>query len=219
MRIAVLTLTRDRLPYTQHCFSTLRENAGCDYDHYILDQASEDGTADWLRDYMFERHATVYWSPANVGINRGLNYLLDTAFHPSAYDVIVKFDNDCELLTPDTLQTVCALALEHGMILSPRINGLRNPVPTMATWHGIDLTPIVGGIFMATPAHVFADGYRHDPNVGLWGSDDSDLCRYLGRCGYVQGYEANHYLTTDGQHADIPDYFARTLAEGKPSIL
>jgi hypothetical protein len=70
---------------------------------------------------------------------------------------------------------------------------------------------------------VFRDGYRHNPDVGLWGSDDSDLCRWFqgqgGSVGYVCGYDANHYLTTDGQHADIPDYFARTLREGKPSIL
>ena len=44
MKFAVLTLTRDRLEYTQHCFETLRQNAGCDYDHYVLDQGSEDGT-------------------------------------------------------------------------------------------------------------------------------------------------------------------------------
>jgi len=57
----------------------------------------------------------------------------------------------------------------------------------------------------------------------LWGSDDSDLCGWWrqqgNHVGYVRGYDANHYLTTDGQHADIPDYFQRTLAEGKPSIL
>jgi hypothetical protein len=57
----------------------------------------------------------------------------------------------------------------------------------------------------------------------LWGSDDSDLCRVWHErgftVGYVRGYDANHYLTTDGQHADIPHYFERTLAEGKPSIL
>lgn len=214
MNIAVLTLTRDRLPYTQHCFATLQEMAGCDYDHYVLDQGSEDGTADWLR----EQETPAVLLQENIGINRGLNLLLDT-IDLDAYDVVVKFDNDCELLTPNTLATVCGLALERDIILSPRIHGLRNPVWSFGEWHGIDLTPIVGGIFMATPAEVFRDGYRHNPNAGLWGSDDSDLCRHVGRCGYVRGFDANHYLTTDGQHADIPDYFARTLAEGKPNIL
>ena len=69
---------------------------------------------------------------------------------------------------------------------------------------------------MATPAHVFQNGYRHNPNVGLWGSDDSDLCRHVGRCGYVRGYDANHYSPLMGSTLSIPDYFARTLREGKP---
>jgi hypothetical protein len=215
VRIAVLTLTRDRLPYTQHCFATLREMAGCDYHHYVLDQGSTDGTPRWLDD---QDLAFVVPQPENIGINRGLNLLLDL-IGLDDYDVVVKFDNDCELLTPNTLATVCGIALERDIVLSPRIHGLRNPVWSFGEWHGIELTPIVGGIFMATPASVYQEGFRYREDVGLWGTDDSDLCRHVGRCGYVRGYDANHYLTTDGQHADIPDYFARTLAEGKPSIL
>lgn len=219
MNIAVLTLTRDRLPYTQHCFQRLRKVAGCEYDHYVLDQASTDGTVEWLND---QDDLAVQFASENIGINRGLNHLLDE-IHLDEYDVVVKFDNDCEILTPDTLHDVCKHALEQDAILSPRILGLRNPVPSFGTNGVIDLTSIVGGIFMAVPAYVYQDGFRYNPRVGLWGSDDSDLSgwwRYQGkRCGYVRGYYANHYLTTDGQHADIPEYFARTLAEGKPSIL
>jgi hypothetical protein len=219
MNVAVLTLTRDRLPYTQHCFETLHEMAGCDFDHYVLDQGSTDGTAEWLREQPWQ---PAVFLPENIGINRGLNLILDT-IELDDYDVVVKFDNDCELMTPNTLRDVCQIAYDKDMILSPRIHGLRNPVLTIERWGDIDITPIVGGIFMAVPAWVFQDGFRHNPLVGLWGSDDSDLCRWWhagGRkCGYVRGYDANHYLTTDGQHADIPHYFARTLAEGKPSIL
>lgn len=215
MNIAVLTLTRDRLAYTQHCFGTLRENAGCHYDHFVLDQASTDGTVEWLQE---QDDLDATFASQNIGINRGLNHLLDT-IDLDEYDVVVKFDNDCELLTPRTLLDVCELSFVHDAVLSPRIHGLRNPVPTLYSQGVFDFTPSVGGIFMATPAWVFQDGYRHNPKAGLWGSDDSDLCRHVRRCGYVRGYDANHYLTTDGQHADIPDYFARTLAEGKPSIL
>jgi hypothetical protein len=220
MRIAVLTLTRDRLPYTQHCFQTLSENAGCDYDHYVLDQGSEDGTMEWL---LGEESVTEAWSIwPNIGINLGMNFLLDMLYLDE-YDVVVKFDNDCELLTPKTLRTVCYLAGEQDMILSPCIHGLRNPVPRISHTRDIDVAPIVGGIFMAVPAYVYRQGFRYGPGPGLWGSDDSDLCAWWQQqgkqVGYARGYHANHYLTTDGQHADIPHYFARTLAEGKPSIL
>jgi hypothetical protein len=224
VRVAVLSLTRDRLPYTQHCFATLRENAGCDYDHYVLDQASEDGTGDWLNE---QDDLDVTFASENIGINQGLNHLLDYSVDLDAYDVVVKFDNDCELLTPNTLERVCEFAYALDVLLSPEIHGLRNPVPTIkrgtARSFSIDFKQIIGGIFMAVPAYVYKDGYRYDPRVGLWGNDDSALCgwwREQGKkVGYLNGYDANHYLTTDGQHADIPHYFERTLAEGKPSIL
>ena len=74
MNIAVLSLTRDRLPYTQHCFATLRENAGCEYDHYVLDQGSTDGTGDWLRDHMDIAPVILM---ENIGINRALNLMLE----------------------------------------------------------------------------------------------------------------------------------------------
>ena len=48
MRVAVLSLTRDRLVYTRHCFAKLHEFAGCEFDHYVLDQGSKDGTDEWL---------------------------------------------------------------------------------------------------------------------------------------------------------------------------
>jgi hypothetical protein len=185
----------------------------------VLDQGSTDGTREWL----YEQDDIIPTCLGeNIGINQGMNYLLDN-LDLGEFDVIVKFDNDCELLDYGTLLEVCLAAADEDMILSPRIHGLRNPVPTIGHHHDMDLTPIVGGIFMAVPAYVYRDGYRHRENVLPYGSDDSDLCawwRAQGKhCGYVQGYDANHYLTTDGQHADIPDYFARTLAEGKPSIL
>ena len=56
----------------------------------------------------------------------------------------------------------------------------------------------------------------------VWGMDDANVCHWYraqgGRCGYVTRLTANHYETTSGQHARYPEYFARTLAEGKPSL-
>ena len=119
MRVAVLTLTRDRLAYTQHCFSRLRELAGCDYDHFVLDQASTDGTVDWLYSEEAGIHAVVEM-PENIGIWRGFNVLVWNA-RVSGYDVFVTFDNDCELLTDGALRDVCQAALDEDMALSPRI--------------------------------------------------------------------------------------------------
>ena len=223
MNIAVLTLTRDRLPYTRHCFDTLRANAGCAYDHFVLDQGSTDGTPEWL---LSQDDLTVLELSENVGISRGLNILLDEIVNPADYDAIVKFDNDCEVLTPGTLIAVAELACRWDALLSPRIHGLRNPPQPYARveadgW-AVDAVAGIGGIFLAAPAAVYGDhGYRHAETNPVWGHDDDTLCgwqrRRGGLVGYVVGYDANHYLTTDGQAEDIPAYFERRVLEGGPS--
>ena len=222
MRVAVLTLTRDRLEYTEHCFGLLHELAGCDFDHYVFDQASEDGSRDWL---LGQRFAHLTLANENVGINRGVNYLIDQAV-PKGYDVIVKFDNDCELIQPDTLRRISELVVDGDAILSPRILGLNNPPsPIGGSFIGdeqILLLTHVGGIFLAAPAKLYAQGYRHRSDAPLHGSDDGDVCvhwrRQGGRVGYVASLEANHCETTRGQWERYPEYFQRTLDEGKPRL-
>ncbi len=214
MNIAVMSITRDRLDYTKHCFGTLLENAGCDFDWWITDNGSTDGTVDWL---LANTDATVTAYNDNAGISPALNAMLDDIVEAADYDVIVKVDNDCELLTPNTLHDVAELALEHDAILSPWIRGLRTtPQPFESIDGVISRTPVVGGIFTAVPGWVFRNGYRH-PILPTLDGEDFNLCQWFqadgGFCGYVDGYEANHYETTDGQHARYPDYFARRAAE------
>ena len=215
MNAAVFTLTRDRLEYTQHCFARLTENAGCEYDHYVLDQGSTDGTPDWLMGQKL-RHVSLL--DENVGINAGMNQLLEAAI-PRGYDVIVKMDNDCELREPGTVRVCAELALEGNAILSPRILGLQNTPAAQGHFQiGDELIidiPQIGGIFMAVPASLF-DGFRYDERRLLF--DDVDLCWWFrrergGRCGYVSSLEAWHYETTDGQRARYPTYFARKMKE------
>jgi GT2 family glycosyltransferase len=218
----VLSLTRDRLEYTQHCFASLQERAGCDYDHFVLDQHSRDGTQAWLVQQEF---AGVVLRNENVGIARGMNVLLDFARQIADYDVVVKFDNDCELTQPNTLRDVAALALEGECLLSPRILGLNNP-PSMTGMFLIGSNrimeiPQIGGIFLAAPASLY-DAYRYPDDGPVWGMDDANVCSWWrmqgGRCGYVERLTANHYETTSGQHTRYPAYFQRTLVEGKPAL-
>lgn len=221
MRIAVVSLTRDRLDYTKHCFETLRVNAGCDYDHFVLDQGSEDGTAEWL---IRQDDLEVIPLATNVGICRGLNVLFEEAVNPEAYDVVVKFDNDCELRQPNTLRDICELTVSGGALLSPRIQGLRNPPTLIRELRIGDETILevaqIGGIFLAAPAWVY-DAYRFDEDAPLWGTDDVSLCAWWrgqgGTVGYVKRLEAWHYETTDGQHATFPEYFDRRVLEGGPA--
>lgn len=213
MNVAVLSLTRDRLEYTKHCFGTLLANAGCEFDWWITDQGSQDGTVDWL---LANTDATITAYNENAGICPALNAMIDDALAAADYDVIVKVDNDCELLTPNTLRDVCELTLDGHALLSPHILGLRHPPMPIGNHRGVSVTQVIGGIFLACPASVFKRGYRHPINATRDG-DDWMLCRWFqaqgGLVGYVDGYQANHYETTDGQHARYPEYFLRRQQE------
>lgn len=219
MRVAVLTLTRDRLAYTKHCFAKLREFAGCEFDHYVLDQGSEDGSWQWLLNRDQYHHLSILRD--NVGISAGINRLLDRA-RSKQYDVIVKFDNDCELTQPNTLRDVCKLVMASGALLSPRILGLRRPPASQGEFmigdeRIIDI-PQIGGIFLAAPGPVY-QSFRNDVSNE---DDDVQLCWWHrsrgGRCGYVARLEAWHYETTDGQWERFPAYFERRVAEGGRAI-
>ncbi len=222
VNIAVVSVTRDRLDYTKHCFASLHQYAGCDFDWWIADNGSTDGTVDWL---LANTDATITAYNENAGISPALNAMLDDIVEAADYDVIVKVDNDCELLTPNTLRDVAELALSNNAILSPWIRGLRNTPQSnrhMGVFRGkgaISITPVIGGIFSAVPAWVFKNGYRH-PIIPTLDGEDAILCQWFqqaqqgrGSCGYVDGYFANHYETTDGQHARYPEYFARREQE------
>lgn len=216
MRVAVLSLTRDRLDYSRHCFATLHKHAGIDFHHYVLDQGSTDGTKEWLQDEICEaniHHAT--WFNENVGVSRGVNELLDWAI--GKYDWYVKYDNDLDLTTPNTLRDSLQ---DSNWILSPHIQGLDSPpaIEREVDVNGIRVgeTTILGGIFMAVPAWVF-DEYRHDESNPIWGMDDVRLVEWFrgrgGRVGYMLDYPANHYLSTAGQRADDPTYYERKTRE------
>jgi glycosyltransferase involved in cell wall biosynthesis len=201
------------LDYTKHCFGTLLENAGCDFDWWVTDNGSSDGTVDWLLE---NTDATVTAYSENAGISPALNAMLDDICETADYDVIVKVDNDCELLTPNTLRDICERVVENNAILSPHIRGLRSTPQPVGRIDDVSVTPVVGGIFAAVPAWVFKEGYRH-PIIPTLDGEDAILCQWFrqqgGNCGYVDWYEANHYETTDGQHARFPEYFARREAE------
>ena len=215
MRVAVLTLTRDRLDYTKHCFQRLHDLAGCDFDHFVLDNGSQDGTQEWLRNEYVPWWLDLHQE--NIGISRGLNALLDVV---DGYDVVVKFDNDCELIVPDTLKVACEVAMTGDWIVSPHIQGLNEPPPVQQQAEvlgcRVGIPPLIGGIFMAAPGSVF-NSYRHDEANPLWGMDDVNLCGWWKsqgkQIGYLIDYPAFHYETTQGQRERYPDYFRRKDAE------
>lgn len=216
MNIAVLSLCRDRIDYTRYCFESLRQHAGVEYDHYVLDQASSDGTGEWLVE---QDMAAVVLSPENIGIHRGHNKLLDLACDGD-YDVVVTFDNDCEVVWPGTLKAAAEVAAHGDWIVSPTVEGLNfPPAPGPAQMvHGerVGLYWEIGGIFRCMPGE-FAKSFRFDETRPLWGKDEVDVgAAARGRgmgVGYLLDWHVAHYETTKGQAERYPSYFERKFAE------
>ncbi len=218
MNVAVISLTRDRLDYTKHCFRKLRENAGIDYGHFVYDNASKDGTPEWLES---EYDCVGYVAGAeNVGIARALNYLLGVVEEEGGYDVIVNVDNDCEVTVPGTLRVVAEIAANNpGSLVGPRVDGLRRP-PVISCYidvdgHRVGVTTQIGGIFMPLPP-----GWRYPETSNDYGNCDVLISSQAVKQGHIVGqlidYPVNHYETTNGQEARYPEYFARRRAEGVP---
>lgn len=216
MKVAVLSLTRDRLAYSQHCFESLRQNAGCEYDHYVLDNGSTDGTQRWLANGKYEG---LHLLKQNIGISRGMNYLLDSLY--VRYDVIVKFDNDVEVTQPDTLRAVTELTLSSEWILGPVMNGIVTSLLPLGVaqlgGYAVAEKHQIYGCFLAATGK-FYETFRYAEANPVWGQDDAEVCSVIrsrgGHCGQVLAYEANHYETSWGQLERFPEYEARKVEEG-----
>jgi len=221
MRIAIYTLTRDRLEYTKQCFETLKQKAGYDYDHYVIDNGSTDGTQEWLKEQELKK---VIYNSSNVGISKASNQALDEIFKEE-YDLIIKFDNDCEVESDGILKTVSGIYESCGKfspkyVLSPYVKGIANqPTRSHDTGlglHTIGITAIVGGIFHIVPADVYRD-YRFDEKLPLAKGQDDVFCKWVkdngGVIGYIEELKVWHKDTTEGQCKKYPDYFTRKWNE------
>jgi GT2 family glycosyltransferase len=221
LKIAVYSLTRDRLEYTQDCFKKLKEKAGITYDHYIVDNGSQDGTVEWLKENEFKK---VIYNSENLGISKASNQALEEIFKEN-YDLVIKMDNDCEIESENILKIISDIYESFGKysaryILSPYVNGINNQ-PTRggkdgANGYTIGLTSIVGGLFHIVPADIYKE-YRYDETLPLAKYQDDFFCKWFkengGKVGYIEELKVWHKDTTTGQCEKYPDYFARKWNE------
>lgn len=229
MKIAIYTLTRDRLEYTREFLRLLEANAGCEYDHYILDNGSEDGTAAWLVGCLDKTpHFQVILQPENLGISKASNICVREMLDRGVYSLIVKMDNDLALCYPGTLAAVANIYSTcpeaERWVLSPRVTGINNQPRRVRTHelagHPIGVTAIVGGLFHAVPAPIyrqFMDAGGYDDTLPKAHGQDDQLCDWLARNGYAKGYiedlEVEHMRGTNQQALDHPEYHIRKIAE------
>jgi len=222
-RVAIFTLTHDRLDYTKECFNSLHKTAGFPFKHFIFDNGSKDGTVEWLEKYEKEHDSLIIYSDDNKGISIGSNRMVD-AIKSEDFDIIVKVDNDCNFITDGWLAKMVDIwKSNHRLALSPYIQGLRdNPGGAMRISYGtvkneyVGVTKHLGGIchFVDADAYKF---FRWDTHDFLHSRQDLELSRYLimnkFQLAYLENFFAEHYHGTEGQEKDYPEYFERRKEE------
>lgn len=236
VKIAIYSLTYNRAEYTEHCFKSLWRYAGHPYDHYIIDNGSQDTTVTWLKTNT-DRFSDVVYLENNIGISKASNMALDMICKKD-YDIVIKMDNDCEIVSPNILRqiteiyeyisklpiedivsdqngiTIIRKSEKHPQyILSPNVGGLEfQPLRiSSATLDGrnIGITAIIGGVFLVAPIAVYRM-YRYPENLPLSSGQDTYFCNW-GRdkgiqVGYIEDIFVNHYEGTQ-QKNRYPKYF------------
>lgn len=229
-RVAVFTMSYDRLEYTKQLFKTIHETAGYPLDWYVLDQGSKDGSAEWLKEQsdksgqikLLDLHED------NMGITGGSNRLLDEIKMVEQnegfkYQIIIKIDNDCKFLTQDWLATIVDLwQRNHRLYISPYVEGLvQNPGGAHRVGFGkigdysVEVTQHIGGIFAAIDARAY-DSFRWADQF-LHGNQDAEASAAFRTLGYMPLYLPIHRIQhidgTEGQHEKFPEYFERRKVE------
>ena len=93
MTVAAVTITYNRLDLTKKTVESFYEKTGVDF-HLFIDNGSEDGTDDFLRNY---NHILL---DQNSGIAHAFR---KACSHLTEYDFILKLDNDIETVTEDII--------------------------------------------------------------------------------------------------------------------
>lgn len=222
MKVAIFTLTRDRLDYTKRSFASLKDKAGYPYDHYVVDNGSTDGTQDWLREQ--NDLIVIAMNQENKGISNGCTQALNTILKKD-YDLVIKFDNDCEVISSDIIKELVDVyksipPFHYKFMLSPRVEGLNNQVPRFQqieiAYHPIGLTNIIGGIFQPVPTECYKL-YHYDQKLPKAKGQDEHLNGWFkamgGQIGFIEDLIVQHMDTTEGQKKAYPEYFIRKEKE------
>lgn len=216
-KVAIFTLTLDRLEYTKQMYKSLIKTAGYDFDWYVIDQGSTDGTVEWL-----EGKCNLTALNKNIGIAKGWDMAISKV--KKKCDIVVKVDNDCELMTKDWLKDMVELfQINKKLILSPYIEGLEASPGGVLRQTNSDASPYItindrvlgvvpnlGGIVFASSIDLYQDFKFPDE---IPGNKDYYLSRYAQQAGYalayMEEYRAWHIKGEKGQKEDYPEYFKK----------
>lgn len=218
--VAIFTLTHGRLDYLKKTFEGLKK-AGYPFQWYVIDQASGDGTVEWLKSLKLNNLHLIE-NKENTGISVGSNQALD-AIGDTA-DFIIKIDDDCSIHSDKWLfEMLRIFQKNYTMALSPYVEGLVENAggsPRLGygtiSGHTIGITHHIGGIFTMTHKSAYFN-WRWDKDDFLHSFQDVIFTQHLKEiqyvCGYVEDMRVEHIDSTDGQKEKYKEYFERRKLE------
>lgn len=207
MRIAIYTLTRDRIDYTKRFFEQLK-NCGVEYDHFVLDNGSTDGTPDYLKTLNLRY---LYLSNDNKGLWKGIDLILKESNRFKGYDYVLKLDNDLEFPQDNWLKDLIELYEQNDYdCLSPFVVGVCDGLGGLPRLKKGDVISSVnrlgGACLLATPEHYTPEM----PNMGKAMGWDGWFS-YGNSCGICEQIRVKH--DTKKQEEEKPDYYKRKCRE------
>ena len=220
LKVAVFTLTKNRLEYTKRMSEKMFALAGHPFDWFVIDNGSADGTVEWLK----TQKVKVIENPKNVGIARGWNQAIELIKKAGGYSIIVKLDNDAEMMSDNWLKTLVELFdRNRKLILSPYVEGLEDSpggVLRQRMSEGspyvlindrvLGMVPFLGGICWAAPIELY-DDFKFDEKTFIAGNKDYLISQYANqqgyKCFYAEELRLWHIDGTKGQKEKNPAYF------------
>ena len=222
MRVAIYTLTRDRLKYTKRMIKQLK-NCGVEYDHFILDNGSKDGTMKYFKKHIDE-FKIVVGVEKNMGLWFGIQHVLDFTHTFKGYDYVLKLDNDMELPQDNWLKDLIKVYEKSDFdVLSPFVEGVCDGkggveradykhVPNVFGMRGVTLgyVPHVGGACLLSTPDMYYETLPTDKFMATgW---DTWFCEGL-RCAVVEDIHVKH--DSKKMEAENIEYHKRQVREEK----
>lgn len=214
-RVAIFTITKDRLEYTKHMYKSMVDSTKHPFDWFVVDNGSTDGTKDWLQNTL---PTYAQYNKNNEGISQASNDAVDAILHwTHSYEIILKVDNDVLFLTKGWLKDFVDLwKRNHKLYIGPYPEGLvdspggpwRVGVATIGDEY-VEVTQHVSGMCTFVDAKAYHNFYWKDKF--LHGNQDMEFSEHARKQGYmpciIPRHRIQHMNTRVGQEKDYPEYF------------
>lgn len=194
MKVSIITCTYNRLKYVKQSLESLIENTNCEFELRIVENASCDGTGEYVNEFANKHRTRVKLFEAGTNIGQGAGYNL--AAKDTTGDVMIFVDSDVVVPSgwAQKLASVVNASEEIGWI-APWFNGERyfinrikvDKFERIFNGEALVCTPFVSGTVtcMTKRAYLKIGKFREE---FIYGGLDVEYCRRAQEKGYAVGF-------------------------------